>query len=231
MKTARTGDAESGIAPIFDKERVKDEVDAQVHITKAFGQQASKAIGDYAGKKYNELKDTDPEEAAKWAEGGTYRVAAHTLVGGLSGGAGGAAGAGLASLSANTLNEFTADMPDGVRQLVGAGLAAGIGVIAAGTAGAAAAFNADVNNRQLHPGDRELARDLARKSAGKYSVQQIEEQMRLMGTRDKVWFEGLYSQGEGGEVSFAQYKLAVQTYVRFLADPEGKTIEVAFPDR
>lgn len=50
-------------------------------------------------------------------------------------------------------------------------------------------------------------------------------------TRDKVWFEGLYSQGEGGEVSFAQYKLAVQTYVRFLADPEAKTIEVAFPDR
>jgi hypothetical protein len=50
-------------------------------------------------------------------------------------------------------------------------------------------------------------------------------------TRDKVWFEGLYSQGEGGEVSFAQYKLAVQTYVRFLADPEHKPIEVEFPDR
>ncbi|MDP1683809.1 hypothetical protein [Hydrogenophaga sp.] len=48
-------------------------------------------------------------------------------------------------------------------------------------------------------------------------------------TRDKVWFEGLYSQGEGGEVSFAQYKLAVQTYVRFLADPEGQPIEVEFP--
>jgi hypothetical protein len=48
-------------------------------------------------------------------------------------------------------------------------------------------------------------------------------------TRDKVWFEGLYSQGEGGEVSFAQYKLAVQTYVRFLTDPEHKPIEVPFP--
>ncbi|MDP1683811.1 hypothetical protein, partial [Hydrogenophaga sp.] len=48
-------------------------------------------------------------------------------------------------------------------------------------------------------------------------------------TRDKVWFESLYSQGEGGEVSFAQYKLAVQTYVRFLADPEGQPIEVEFP--
>jgi hypothetical protein len=48
-------------------------------------------------------------------------------------------------------------------------------------------------------------------------------------TRDKVWFEGLYSQGKGGEVSFAQYKLAVQTYVRFLSDPELKPIEVPFP--
>ena len=46
-------------------------------------------------------------------------------------------------------------------------------------------------------------------------------------TADKVWFEGLYSQGEGGEVSLCQYKLAVQTYVRFLGD--GKPIEVEFP--
>jgi hypothetical protein len=30
-------------------------------------------------------------------------------------------------------------------------------------------------------------------------------------------------------VSFEQYKLAVQTYVRFLADPEYKPIEVQFP--
>ena len=49
-------------------------------------------------------------------------------------------------------------------------------------------------------------------------------------SRDKVWFEGAYSQGEGGTVSFAQYKFAVQTYVRFLADPERKPIEVAFPE-
>ena len=48
-------------------------------------------------------------------------------------------------------------------------------------------------------------------------------------TREKVWFEGLYSQGEGGDVSLAQFKLAVQTYVRFLADPEHKPIEVEFP--
>jgi hypothetical protein len=47
--------------------------------------------------------------------------------------------------------------------------------------------------------------------------------------RDRVWFEGQYSQGEGGEVSLRQYKLAVQTYLRFLADPEHAPIEVEFP--
>lgn len=46
--------------------------------------------------------------------------------------------------------------------------------------------------------------------------------------KDKVWFEGLYSQGEGGAVSLAQYKLAVQTYIRFLTDPEHVPIEVEF---
>lgn len=49
-------------------------------------------------------------------------------------------------------------------------------------------------------------------------------------TREKVWFEGLYGQGEGGEVSLLQFKLAVQTYLQFLNDPEHKTVEVEFPE-
>lgn len=49
-------------------------------------------------------------------------------------------------------------------------------------------------------------------------------------TPSKVWFEGLYSQGTGGEVTFAQYKLAVETYVRFLSDPERVPLEVPFPE-
>jgi hypothetical protein len=49
-------------------------------------------------------------------------------------------------------------------------------------------------------------------------------------TRDKVWFEGFYSQGEGGEVTLAQYKLALQTYVHYLSDPELKPVEAIFPD-
>jgi hypothetical protein len=49
-------------------------------------------------------------------------------------------------------------------------------------------------------------------------------------TLDKVWFEALTQDAEGGEVTFAQYKLAVQTYSRFARDPERKPIEVIFPD-
>ena len=48
---------------------------------------------------------------------------------------------------------------------------------------------------------------------------------------DNVRFEGQYHQGAGGEVSLAQFKLAVQTYVRFLFDPERKPIEVEFPSQ
>ena len=42
-KEARTGDAETGIKPIFDQQKVKDEVKAQVVITGEFGKNAAKA--------------------------------------------------------------------------------------------------------------------------------------------------------------------------------------------
>lgn len=46
------------------------------------------------------------------------------------------------------------------------------------TAGAATAFNADMNNRQLSLPERQKAKDLAAKSGGKYTQQQIEDEMR-----------------------------------------------------
>lgn len=71
---------------------------------------------------------------------------------------------------------------------------------------------------------------IRRVEAGELDVADVDGNAWVMYiTRDKVWFEGLYSQGEGGAVSFAQYKLAVETYVRFLADPERKPIEVPWP--
>lgn len=44
------------------------------------------------------------------------------------------------------------------------------------------------------------------------------------------WFEfGPDGEETGGNVSLAQLKLAVETYARFLTDPERKPIEVEFP--
>nr|MDO6954140.1 hypothetical protein [Xanthomonas vasicola] len=91
------------------------------------------------------------EEAAKWDEGGEYRVAAHTAVGLLGGGVQGALGSATAATAAPMLNELTKNLPDGVREAVGAGIAAGLGAAVGGSAGAATAFNEDANNRLLHP--------------------------------------------------------------------------------
>jgi len=103
------------------------------------------------------------DEAAKWDEGGTYRVALHTaggaLIAGLGGGnaLGGAAGAGVASAVAGKLNSLA----DGFSNGNGAGmdpgltagnvaaniLAGGIGTLIGGNSGGFAAANADLYNR------------------------------------------------------------------------------------
>ena len=98
---ARTGDKETGIGQIFNKEQVKAEVNAQVAITSEFGKQASKAVGDYAQAKLKEAeKNKDQAGIDAWKEGGTNRVALHAVVGGLTGGTAGAVGAGAASAAA-----------------------------------------------------------------------------------------------------------------------------------
>lgn len=45
------------IAPIFDAERVQKEINAQVAITQSFGQQASKAVGDYVQEQKQILRE------------------------------------------------------------------------------------------------------------------------------------------------------------------------------
>ena len=56
-QAARTGDAETGIAKIFDAEKVQKEINAQVTITQSFGQQASKAVGDYVQTQKQTLRE------------------------------------------------------------------------------------------------------------------------------------------------------------------------------
>lgn len=56
-KDVRTGDAETGIAKIFDADKVQKEINAQVQITQAFGQQASKAVNDYVQGERKALRE------------------------------------------------------------------------------------------------------------------------------------------------------------------------------
>ena len=164
---ARTGDAQVGLAPIFDRDRVRTEVGAQVAITTAFGQQASKAIGRYgdqqlqnaADKKNRAAAEVDPvrrqallDEAHAledhWREGGTHRVALHTLAAGLGGGAAGALGAASSQTLIPQLGEAinALEAPAEFKQALTQGLAMGMGAAVGGAAGAASAHNATSQN-------------------------------------------------------------------------------------
>ncbi len=202
----RTGDAQQGIAQIFNKNQVKAEIGAQTAITSEFGKNAAKAVGEYAATQLKALNkqadaETDPDklatlkaEIAKWSEGGAYRVAMHTVVGGLTGGTAGAVGAGSASAAAPSIDQLQTQLQQGLQSaglsegaskviagLASGATAAGIGAAASGgsVAGGATAFNADMNNRQLSLPERQNALNLAAKSGGKYTAQQIEDALRL----------------------------------------------------
>ena len=162
-KDIRTGDKETGIGTIFDATKVQQSIDAQVKITQMFGQLAPKAVGDYAGNKVKELTEqaktlTDTEqqavldEAKKWDEGGAYRVALHTAVGGLSGNLQGAAGAGLSALTVPMIAEQIKqmDIPSELKATLIAVAGTAVGAAVGGTAGAAAGLNQTTNNYLSH---------------------------------------------------------------------------------
>ncbi len=171
----RTGDKATGIAKIFDRQRVQKEVAAQTQITQTFSVLAPKQVATYAGEQIKEIdqrlsSEADPQrratllaERGRWEEGGTYRVLMHTAIGGLAGDVAGAAGAGAGALAAPALNDLqsqlegslvkagmNAALAKGVAANVSGLAAAGMGGAVGGAAGAGAGLSVDANNRQLH---------------------------------------------------------------------------------
>lgn len=166
-KGARTGDTESGLKPIFDKERVRDEVEAQVAITKGFGQQAVPAAARYADKQAVDLRrEGKEEEARKWDEGGEYRVGLHAVIGALTGGVQGAVGAAAGAAVVPTLGEAIAglNLPEPVRQALTQVVGMGVGA-AAGSAGAAASLNQTAHNDLRHSPFREVRVRMSQETA------------------------------------------------------------------
>ncbi|MCD6438191.1 MAG: hypothetical protein J7L56_08015 [Halomonas sp.] len=189
---ARTGDADTGLAPIFDADSVTKDVQAQSTITQEFGSRASKEWGDYASQQEAQLwreaqNANDPEtraalltEAARWAEGGAYRTSGHTLLGLAGGGVDGATGALTSSVLMAEVERLTDELnlPDEARQGLESLTATLAGAATGGTQGGAMAFNLDANNRQLHSFEQSLAEELAEGS--EYTPEQIADALRVM---------------------------------------------------
>ncbi|MDB5990621.1 MAG: Polymorphic rane protein Filamentous hemagglutinin/Adhesin, partial [Herbaspirillum sp.] len=154
----------------WDAQQLKDKVTAESQITASFGAAAAKEVGDYATKKYNAaMASGDKDEAAKWAEGGVYRVALHTGIGALTGGVEGAAGAFVSAESMKAIGDAIdqMDLPKGVKQGLAQVVATATGAIIGGGAGAAAGVNVEANNRQLHPTEE----DIIKRNAGRFAKQ------------------------------------------------------------
>ena len=160
---ARTGDAGTGIKTIFNKDEVQADVNAQVVITGAFGQQASSAWGKFSNDKLADaVKNQNSDDIACWSANGACRIAGHAVIGGATGGVDGAAGAATGTYVAPSVAEFVkstgitgpaADLLTGV-------LTTGVGVAVGGPAGGVAAFN-EVNNNYLTSGQwNDLAKAL-----------------------------------------------------------------------
>ncbi|MBH9670994.1 hemagglutinin repeat-containing protein [Burkholderia contaminans] len=145
----------------------------------AAGEAVSRRIGDYADEmKRQAQKNGDQAGVDAWKEGGANRAlmqgAGAALVTGLAGGnaVGGAAGAAIASIASGKLNELSsaiagsdptgnANMNQALGNIVANALATGAGAAVGGEAGAFSGYNVDRFNRQLHPEEKQVIKDLA----------------------------------------------------------------------
>jgi filamentous hemagglutinin len=173
----------------------------------------------------------------KWADGSPEKIALHATVGGLlSKAMGGDFATGAAAAGANealtkhlseglgldTNTKRGKELEQAVSQLIGL---VGAGLVEGDLQqGSDIAKNATAFNRQLHPSERDLAKRMAEESDGKYTVEQIEEQMRLSSVKgtaidaatDMVVSsrEGIYDDGgswrEVGDSGYMVQKLGEQ---------------------
>lgn len=117
-------------------------------------------------------------DLAKWGEGGSYRVALHTVSGALSGGVGGALGSATSASVAQLLTDlqFKAEvtlvengMAPAAARILAQGVAEAtsiaVGTIVGGTAGASTSLTTDTNNRQESIAEISLIKKLAEDKA------------------------------------------------------------------
>lgn len=140
---------------VFDATRVNEELGAQTIITQEFGKEAPKAVGDFAASRQLDLIEQGKvDEADKWAEGGAYRVAMHTLVGAIAtGSVEGALSSGTTAVSIPVVSRYLDEkgVDETTKNALLLGLSAGAGAIVGGdTTSAANSVNQTQNNYLNH---------------------------------------------------------------------------------
>jgi filamentous hemagglutinin len=194
----------------------------------AAGEAVSRRIGDYADEmKRQAEKNGDQAGVDAWKEGGANRAlmqgAGAALVTGLAGGnaVGGAAGAAIASIASGKLNELSsaiagsdptgnANMNQALGNIVANALATGAGAAVGGEAGAFSGYNVDRFNRQLHPDERQWAKDKAKDFAKFYeektgkslTAEQAQNMLLANGYR---LVDAAASKGPGGDATAVAY--------------------------
>lgn len=177
-----TGDSANGLVKAWDGQKLQQQVEAGAQITATFGQQASRAVGDYAQKQMDTATSlrlqagatSDPDQKAQliaqadqlesqWGESGSLRVLAHTVIGGLTGGVEGAAGAAGGTLTAPKVAEALkeAGVAGGLADALTALASTTVGAAAGGPAGSAAAANEVSNNYLTHQQIAQLQQDMS----------------------------------------------------------------------
>ncbi|BBU31404.1 hypothetical protein BTHE68_51380 [Burkholderia sp. THE68] len=193
-----TSDLNGTVSKLPDLQNLLNQQASTQQAAAIVAQTVATQIGNYADRQAQAAKDAnDPETAAKWAEGGEYRIAMHiaggAAIAGLGGGsiAGGAAGAGVSAAVAGKLNELSASIaassPTGnadadraLGNIVANAIAGGAGAVAGGSSGAMTAANADLYNRQLHPGEYKKAEKYAKDVAKELGISEGEAEGRIL---------------------------------------------------
>ncbi|CUR72526.1 Filamentous hemagglutinin [Achromobacter xylosoxidans] len=181
-----TAGANGSIGKIFDKDKVREQLEFQ----QAFGQLGMQIAGDVSKRLAKENPDV-------WGEGQPGTIALHAVISGLGAALGGGniagalggtiAGDVAVSLVRANIETAVAGLPpqmrDQIINVIANVIAGAAGGAIGGTSGASGALFADMYNRQLHPAERDVARKIAdaiREKGGDVSIEYIEDQMRQM---------------------------------------------------
>jgi filamentous hemagglutinin len=187
----------NGVSSDFDVDKIKE----KQALGQAAGYVGMRAAGDLAKYEHDRAQadwlaapqGSDAEADAKarlaqWSDGGTYKTILHGAVGAgiaaLGGGdpVKGALGAAASEKASGVMQDYLIehgyDPNKGTGKVLMELASTAIGGAAGGGAGAATALKGELYNRQLHDWEHKLAKELAVKSNGEYTWQEIEDAMR-----------------------------------------------------